>query len=107
MYMAPVKARTLVLGGGIGGVVIATELRKKLSREHSVVLVERESDFRFAPSYLWLMTNDRTAPQISRRMEGVKKRGIELLQGNVTKISPDSLTAEIDGTSHAADYMVV
>ncbi|MEE8428040.1 MAG: NAD(P)-binding protein, partial [Gammaproteobacteria bacterium] len=40
----------LILGGGIGGVVTATLLRKKLPREHKVVLVERESNYVFQPS---------------------------------------------------------
>ena len=50
----------LVLGGGIGGIVAASNLRKGLSREHRVVLVEREERYAFAPSFLWLMTGLRT-----------------------------------------------
>ena len=46
----------LILGGGVGGVVAATQLRKALPRQHRVVLVEREASFVFAPSLLWLMT---------------------------------------------------
>ena len=51
----------LILGGGVGGLVAANELRKALPDEHRVVLVEREASFAFAPSFLWLMTGDRTA----------------------------------------------
>ncbi|MBI1174058.1 MAG: NAD(P)-binding protein [Sideroxydans sp.] len=32
----------LILGGGIGGIVAASRLRKGLSREHRVILIERE-----------------------------------------------------------------
>ncbi len=55
----------LILGGGIGGIVAASRLRKKLSREHRIVLVERNPRYIFTPSFLWLMTGLRTAEQIS------------------------------------------
>src|SRR5437016_7843481 len=105
--MSPVQTKTLVLGGGVGGIVIATELRKMLPRQHSVVLVEREIDYRFAPSYLWLITNNRTTKQISRPMKAVAKHGVELVQGFVEKISPGSRTVVVDGIPHTADYVVV
>lgn len=46
----------LVLGGGVGGLVTAIELRKKLPRQHRIVLVDREERHLFSPSLLWLMT---------------------------------------------------
>jgi sulfide:quinone oxidoreductase len=39
----------LILGGGVGGLVVANELRAKLSVEHRIVLVERDSNFLFSP----------------------------------------------------------
>jgi sulfide:quinone oxidoreductase len=42
----------LILGGGVGGLVAANDLRKALPKEHRVVLVEREPAFVFAPSFL-------------------------------------------------------
>ena len=47
----PASAQTiLVLGGGVGGVVAAVELRKRLSDAHRIVLVEREERHVFQPS---------------------------------------------------------
>ena len=45
----------VILGGGVGGVVSAVELRKKLPKQHRIVLVDREEQHLFAPSLLWLM----------------------------------------------------
>lgn len=39
----------LVLGGGIGGVVAATHLRRLLPHEHRVILIEREFRHVFSP----------------------------------------------------------
>ncbi|GAB4171035.1 MAG: hypothetical protein OHK0026_03040 [Rhodocyclaceae bacterium] len=49
--MAPGKT-ILVLGGGIGGTLAATRLRERLAPQHRVVLVERETERAFHPSFL-------------------------------------------------------
>lgn len=49
----------LVLGGGVGGLTAANELRRLLAQEHRIVLIEKDSQHAFAPSFLWLMTGDR------------------------------------------------
>jgi sulfide:quinone oxidoreductase len=41
----------VILGGGIGGIVAAHELRRRLGREHHIVLLDREADHRFQASY--------------------------------------------------------
>jgi hypothetical protein len=51
--MAP--RTVLVLGGGIGGLVTANELRRRLDPADRVVVVERERQHLFQPSLLWLM----------------------------------------------------
>ena len=38
-------ARTLILGGGFGGITVATELRRELGDDHEVVLVDRREGF--------------------------------------------------------------
>jgi len=60
------RAQTvLILGGGIGGVATANRLRRRLDRQHRVVLVNHEEDFSFAASYLWVMTGARRAAQVT------------------------------------------
>jgi sulfide:quinone oxidoreductase len=45
----------VILGGGIGGVATANRLRRRLHRRHRIVLINRDPDFTFAASYLWVM----------------------------------------------------
>ena len=73
----------LILGGGIGGLVAANRLRKSLPEEHHVVLVEREGVSVFAPSLLWLINGHRTAEQISRPLEFLARKGIEIVRGEI------------------------
>lgn len=97
----------LVLGGGIGGVVTANRLRKRLDRRHRVVLVSRDDEFSFAASYLWVMTGDRRPEQITRPLRRLQRRGIEVVIGEVEQIDPGSRTVVVSGKTLTADYIVV
>lgn len=97
----------LILGAGIGGITLATRLRRLLPGAHRVVLVDREATHVFAPSLLWLMTGGRSARQISRPLSGLSRRGIEIIRGAVERIDPAARAAWIDGQEFRADHLVV
>ncbi len=101
------RKTVIVLGGGIGGIVVATRLRKKLPREHRVVLIEREASFAFSPSFLWLMTGLRTPEKIMRPLSKLRKRGIEWVHGNIERIDARDRTVQVDGTELTSDYLVI
>ena len=79
----------VVLGGGIGGLTVANELRGLLAREHRIVLVERERDHVFAPSLLWLMAGDRRRAQVTHDLADLTRRGIDLVRAEITAIDPE------------------
>jgi sulfide:quinone oxidoreductase len=85
----------LILGGGFGGIVAASRLRRQLSGEHRVILVEREAAHVFAPSLLWLMIGERTPDAISRPISALAKRGIEVVRGDIGKIAPERRAVSI------------
>jgi sulfide:quinone oxidoreductase len=97
----------LILGAGIGGISLATRLRKLLPREHRIALVDREADHVFAPSLLWLMTGDREAAQITRPLDALAARGIEVIRGEVQRIDPAARTAIVDGREIGAANLVI
>jgi sulfide:quinone oxidoreductase len=97
----------LILGGGVGGLVAANNLRKALPGEHRVVLVERETSFVFAPSFLWLMTGDRAAEKISRPLARLRKRRIEVIHGEIERIDPQKREAVVNGQNLTGDYLVI
>lgn len=80
----------VVLGGGVGGVVAATTLRKEIPRSHRVVLVDRQRSHLFAPSLLWMMTGARTAGQVTRPLDRLARKGIEVVCADVTRIDPET-----------------
>lgn len=97
----------LILGGGVGGLVTANLLRKALPRTYRVILVEREPAFVFAPSLLWLLLGDRTADRISRPLSRLEKKGIEVVQGEVTRVDAKAREATVGTATLGGDYMVI
>lgn len=97
----------VILGGGVGGVVAANRLRRKLDARHQVVLVNREPTFSFAASYLWVMTGDRAARQVTRPLGRLRRRGIDVVIGAVEAIDPAARTVTVDSRELTADHLVL
>ena len=97
----------VVLGGGIGGVVAARELRRLLPRRNRVVLVDRSDTHLFPPSLLWLMLGRRKPGQFSRPLARLERKGIEFIKGEVTAIDAARKAVSVDGREITADYVVI
>ncbi len=97
----------VILGGGVGGIVAANELRARLPREHRLLLVERNSEHSFAASYLWVMTGDRRPKQITRELRTLLSPGVELIQEEVKRIDVTARRVEMDARTLDFDYLVV
>ena len=66
---------TLILGGGVGGLVTANTLKREAPGS-AVVLIDRESEHVFAPSLLWLLIGDRRPEAIKRPLSRLERKGI-------------------------------
>jgi sulfide:quinone oxidoreductase len=99
----------LVLGGGIGGVVTAHELRKKLDRSklYRIILFEKEENFSFAPSFLWAMVGKRKPSQLQSDFHPLSKRGIEIVKGKIQNVDPEQISLKIDGKDYFGNYLVI
>jgi sulfide:quinone oxidoreductase len=97
----------LVLGGGVGGVVVANVLRRELAPEDRVVLIERARHHTFGPSLLWLMSGSRKTEQVQRDLGPLARRGIEVRQGAVQEIDPERRRVVVDGETLTGDAVVV
>lgn len=97
----------LILGGGVGGIVTASALRKRLPRAHRIVLVDRERAHLFAPSLLWLMVGRRSAGSITRPLTRLARKGIEVRIGDVRRIDPERRRVTVAGETLDGDYVVV
>ncbi|MFQ5761505.1 MAG: NAD(P)/FAD-dependent oxidoreductase [Candidatus Bathyarchaeia archaeon] len=97
----------LILGGGVGGVVAANTLRKKLGRQHEIVVVDKKRNFEFAPSYIWVMMDWRNPARVVRSLTRLESNGAKYIQGVVSHVNPANRVVEINGEEHAYDYLII
>ncbi len=97
----------LILGGGIGGLMSANELRRLLPGEHRVVLVEKNAKHAFPPSFLWLMTGDRQPEQITRNVRDLLRPGVDLIQAEAQGIDLSNRRVETSVETLNYDYLII
>jgi sulfide:quinone oxidoreductase len=92
----------VVLGGGTGGLVTARRLRRLLEPGDRVVLIDRNATYRYAPSFLWVMSGARRPEQITRDLRTLRRRGIEVVIADVNAI--DTAKRSVRTSSGDVDY---
>ncbi|TAK24132.1 MAG: NAD(P)/FAD-dependent oxidoreductase [Chloroflexota bacterium] len=97
----------VVLGGGVGGLTAANSLRRRLGREHRVVLVDRTGEHLFAPSLLWLMVGQREPRQLVKDLRRMVEPGVEVLVSDVEAIEPEGKQIRSSGGDLGYDALVV
>lgn len=65
---------TLILGGGIGGIVASNILKNAAGDSMQVTVVDREVNHYFAASYPLLMIGQREPTDITRKLTNLKRR---------------------------------
>ena len=97
----------LILGGGVGGLTAASELRRLLPSEHRVILVEKNPQHVFAPSFLWLMTGDRQPEQITRELRRLVRPGVDVVLAEALAIDLANHTVQTSVQTLNYDYLII
>ncbi len=97
----------IILGGGVGGIVTANELSSHLTGEHKIILIEKNKEHTFAPSYLWLMNGGRKKEQISVPLKSLLKKNIETVHAVVDKIIPTQQKVKAGEHEYHYDFLVI
>ncbi|QHA00165.1 pyridine nucleotide-disulfide oxidoreductase [Dehalobacter restrictus] len=98
---------TLILGGGIGGIVASNILKNAAGDSMQVTVVDREVNHYFAAAYPLLMIGQREPTDITRKLTNLKKKNIHVLHQEVQKID---LTGHQVSTNQGVlpfDYLII
>ena len=83
-------ARIVVLGAGISGHTAALHLRRKLPKQHEVVVVSPNSRWNWIPSNIWVGVGKMTAKQVTFPLAPIyKRKGIALHQALAIAVHPE------------------
>jgi sulfide:quinone oxidoreductase len=84
-----VMAHIVVLGAGLGGIVMAYEMREKMRGEDRLTVVNLGSTYSFVPSNPWVAVGWREREDLTVDIEPVlRKRGIALRPEGARKVLP-------------------
>jgi sulfide:quinone oxidoreductase len=97
----------LILGGGFGGLAAANKLRKGLSSEHTVTLVDKQPLFFMGLTKLWVINGRRQVGQNPGNRTLLTKRGINFVEGEVSAIDLANREVRIGTERFTYDYLII
>src|SRR3990172_6628382 len=101
------KAKVVILGGGVGGIVIANHLAGLLPQGNEIILIEKNKEHTFAASYLWLMVNKRKTGQITAPMRELVDKRVNILFEEVKQINAGNKIITTEKSNVNFDYLVI
>jgi sulfide:quinone oxidoreductase len=102
-------AHVVVLGAGLGGAIMAYELKDQLRPEDKVTVVTKDPKYHFVPSNPWIAVGWRDREDITVDLAPVmQKKGIDFIPVAAEKLHAEENRIElVDGKSVAYDYLVI
>jgi sulfide:quinone oxidoreductase len=102
-------AHIVVLGAGLGGVIMAYEMKDQIGAGDSVTVINKGSKYSFVPSNPWVAVGWRDKEEIEVDLtEVMSRRGIALRPEGAARVHPAENRVEMtDGSSVSYDYLVI
>src|SRR3989338_2280674 len=102
-------AHVVVLGAGLGGAIMAYELREQLRNEDTITVVTKDPIYHFVPSNPWIAVGWRDREEITVDLAPtMAKKGINFIPVAAEKLHPEeNRIALVDGQAVSYDYLVI
>ena len=98
----------IILGGGLGGLTVAQQLRKALPTEHRVVVVERQSTFSLSPFNMRFMVGEiKDRREVERPLSGLASKGIEWVHDEIMELDPAARRVRTSSGTLEGDYLII
>lgn len=83
-------SKIVVLGAGIAGHVAATHLRRKLNREHEIVVVSPNANYQWVPSNIWVGVGRMKPKDLMFPLAPLyQKKHIQFMRGKAISFHPE------------------
>ncbi|WP_431299808.1 NAD(P)/FAD-dependent oxidoreductase [Tabrizicola sp. BL-A-41-H6] len=102
-------AHVVVLGAGLGGAIMAYELKDQLRPEDRITVVTKDPKYHFVPSNPWIAVGWREREDITVDLRPtMAKKGIGFIPVAAERLHPeDNRIQLVNGESVAYDYLVI
>ena len=88
-------ARVAVLGGGVGGTLVANLLDKALGREARVSVIDPTGMHHYQPGYLYVALGQANGRWLVRDERSLLRRDVDLIIDRAIRIHPDAGTVQL------------
>jgi sulfide:quinone oxidoreductase len=105
--------RVLILGGGVGGTIVANLLSRKLHRliddgEVEVTVVDKLGNHVYQPGFMYITFGSEKEANLSRPERSLLPDRVNLVIGDVTRVDAEAQTVSLaDGQTLAYDELVL
>src|SRR3990167_1333921 len=86
----------VVMGGGIGGVVAAHELAKRLMRQHKIILIEKRKKHLYQPALLWAALGLKKVADAEAAHGSFAKKRNEVVNAEILSLDPENKSIKTD-----------
>jgi sulfide:quinone oxidoreductase len=105
--------RVLILGGGVGGTIVANLLSRKLRRQIededvAVTVVDQLGNHLYQPGFMYIALGNERERNLSRPERSLLDERVELIVGEATRVDADARTVTLaDGQVLVYDQLVL
>src|SRR5262245_32129883 len=105
--MAP--SEIVILGGGVGGTLVANLLARKLTRKQAnITVIDRTGRHTYQPGWLYVPFGGAPPERLERAERSLLARMVRLVVGDVRRIDRDARQIEmVDGMRFSYDTLVI
>lgn len=102
-------AHVVVLGAGLGGAIMAYEMKEQLRPEDRITVITRDPTYHFVPSNPWIAVGWRERDDITLDLAPtMARKGIAFRTTPARKVHPEENRVELeDGSSVDYDYLII
>jgi sulfide:quinone oxidoreductase len=102
-------ADIVIMGAGLGGAIMAYEMKDQMRREDKLTVVTKDPIYHFVPSNPWVASAGEKRGALEVNLASTfAKRGIDFKPSPVTKLSSYENTFETaDGSTLRYDYLII
>lgn len=100
--------RILVIGGNFAGSTAAMEIKRKLGKKAEVTLIDRNENFIYIPSLIWVPTGRREVKDIMvPRKEILTKKGVNFVLDTAISVDTDKNVVHAEHGEYPYDHLII
>jgi len=99
--------KTLILGGGVGGIVSSNVLKKAMGSSMQVTVIDRLSNHYYNSSFPLLMIGERKPEEITRQLKDLSKKEIEFINNEIKVIDLENHQVITNKQILEYDYLII